>query len=145
MNWYHQVRSYGARNLAVNVWFAPFVEFDSASCAVNAGAGAGAGDADGAGAGDADGAGLILHGPPLSSEFFFDDEQLFPNIADPNECKIFHALETLVHKQTTRKGMPLLPAEFHEYVKAYGLSKVSKASIDSVFNGFDHDSDGAVW
>lgn len=31
--WYHQVRSHGPRNLAINVWFYRMAEFDSGDCA----------------------------------------------------------------------------------------------------------------
>ena len=38
-----------------------------------------------------------------------------------------------------------MQAEFHEYVTKHGLAHVSKWNIDSVFQGFDNDSDGAIW
>lgn len=30
--WVHQVRSYGQRNLAVNIWWAHLVKFDNSDC-----------------------------------------------------------------------------------------------------------------
>ena len=30
--WVHQVRSYGQRNLAVNIWWAHLVKFDTSDC-----------------------------------------------------------------------------------------------------------------
>ena len=32
VRWVHQVRSYGARNLAVNIWWAHFITFNQSDC-----------------------------------------------------------------------------------------------------------------
>ena len=41
--------------------------------------------------------------------------------------------------------MPVRPASFSNHVQKWGLAEVSKKNIDSIFQGFDSNSDGVLW
>lgn len=121
--WYHQVRSFGARNLAINLWFASFPYFDPTDCATAA----------------------AKENVTLDQVHFFDEEDIRfddPKFQQEKGLLFRHAI-----KEAQKSSAGLLQPRFAALLLKHGPKKRNvphTASINWIFRLLDADADGSL-
>ena len=126
-HWYHQVKSPGPRNLAVNVWFSPLHEFSADDCQARKGQ------------------------PPatLLQQNWFDEESV-----DTSKASLFKEPNGMVFREAMavvaaagRRGSGATLSELIDLIMKVGpqAGKVLPSHVEWIFNLLDREKDGEVW